>query len=583
MRKWLTIPFVLQLVVSVGLMGFILIHAGVSSSRMILRELLVQMQQHIGDHLTQRLQDAMRLNQLNYDSFQYGILNLDSPGERERYFVNHIRPYPDVAMCFIGLEDGSFYGARRTPDNEFQVVRDSRFYKTSDSGEGTEPAEEIPGFDPRTRPWYKNAAKAGAPVFGGVYSHCLFHQPAITVSRPVYDSNHRLMGVFGVDYLLSWLDNSLSSLPLGASGQIFVTDSDGMLVGSSLGSLNCREADGSSGLMPAAESENPLIRTSLSLMQGKGTGDVPELKYQGKRYLVGVSEYRQYGIQWNIYVISGEEDFLGATKNAVMQAAVMLAVFLLFSICFTTWLAGRVTKPIVSLSNAAEEMTNGRLVTIPDSGRKDELGKLTRSFNKMGLQLTNMVSHLEDEVAVRTRELQESNDILIELSFLDGLTGLSNRRQLDIAIVEAIRSAVFCQRPMALLMLDIDLFKSFNDAYGHQAGDECLKAIARLLREKVCRATDLAARYGGEEFVILLPEASEDTIEEFANGIRKGIEELEIDHPRSAHKRVTVSIGIACLIPDKSTTPEMIIEMADKALYHAKQNGRNLVVRSDKM
>lgn len=573
MRKWLTIPFILQLIVCSSLMGFILVRTGASSSRMILKEQLVQIQDHVEDHLTNRLQDAMRLNQLDCDSLRFGLLDLNSPGKREQYFVNHIRFCPDAAECFVGLEDGSFYSARRTPDNEIQVARGSGYYKTSDSGVGTALALASPGFDPRTKPWYKDAAEAKAPVFGRVYSHSAFHRPAITVSQPVYDSSHRLVGVFGVDYLLSWLDDSLSSLPLVSTGQVFVTDSDGMLIGSSL--------DSPSGLVPALESQNPLIRVSMSVMKKNGGDAVPEFKYEGKRYLVGASQYRQYGVDWNIYVVSGEEAFLGGMKNAVMQAGVILVVFLLFSVCFTAWLTGRVTRPIVRLSNAAEEMTNGKLVTLPDSGRKDELGKLTRSFNNMGLQLVNMVSNLEDEVAIRTRELQESNDILVELSFLDGLTGLSNRRQFEIAIVEALRSAAYCQRPMALLMLDIDLFKTFNDTYGHQAGDECLKTIGCMLREKVSRATDVAARYGGEEFVILILEADENTIEAFADEIRKGIEELEIAHLCSAHKKVTVSIGIACLIPDPNTTPERIIEMADKALYQAKQNGRNLVVRSE--
>ena len=137
MRKWFTIPPLLQLILTIGIMGFFLIQAGISSSHMILRELQQQMLKQVNAQLAQQLRVAMQLNQINKDSYVNGILDLHSQSGRERYFVNVFKSFPDAAMSFIGLADGSFYGARRTAEGELQVVRNnketegaSRYFRT---------------------------------------------------------------------------------------------------------------------------------------------------------------------------------------------------------------------------------------------------------------------------------------------------------------------------------------------------------------------------------------------------------------------------------------------------------------------
>lgn len=425
MRKWFIIPSLLQLLITIGLIGFFLIQAGVGSSQLILKELQQQMLEQVSDQLSQRMETAMHLNQMHHDLMQYGMLDLESEAERERYFVSHIKSYPDVAMTFIGLPDGDFYGARRTLDGEIQVVRNnsrtegaSWYYRIADSGEGVELVDQFPDFDPRKRPWYTKAVESGEPAFSSVYSHFVFHEPTITASHPVYDQNQRLIGVFGVDYLLSWLGDILGSLPIGASGQVFVTDNAGMLVATSFDSPSFKVVDGVSQLIPARESGSALIQASLDLHKNKYGKGLPGFTVDGKNYFVGISNYREHGVDWNIYVISAEDDFLGGVKKAVMHTAIILAISLLISVFITAWTAGQVTRPIITLSKAADELTRGNRVYIPDNGRKDELGILTRAFNEMGLRLTNVVTHLEDEVEKRTQELKERNEELNQLNEL---------------------------------------------------------------------------------------------------------------------------------------------------------------------
>ncbi len=587
MRKWFTIPSLLILVLAIGLIGYFLLQASTNSSQLILKELQGQMLKQVSGDLTQRLQEAIQLNQINYDSFNNGVLDLNSEIKRERYFVSHLKAYPYAAMTYVGLTDGSFYGARRTLDGQIQVARNNRttnggswYYKISDLGEGIELVEKFDNFDPRKRPWYVAAESTGAPTFSSVYSHFIYQEPTITYSYPLYNENQLLIGVFGVDYLLSWLGDTLSSLPFGDSGQVFVMDNDRQLIATTAEIPTYQIVDGKSVLISADEIENERIHGALSVSLNADEYLLPQFKIENEKYYVGYSSFKEYGLDWNIYVVSAENDFLLDFKKATSQTFIILAFAMLISIFFTSWIAGRVTKPIKQLSEAAEELMRGRLIPIEDRQRKDELGKLTRSFNSMGEQLTNMLAHLEEEVAERTSELEERNQELSLLSFSDGLTGIANRRKFDEMLLQSWQTEMRYERPVALLMLDIDVFKDYNDFYGHVAGDECLKSIAHYLHTKVRRSSDLAARYGGEEFVVLIQEPEIDKLMDYADEIRQGIEDLKLEHETSPYKFVTVSIGAAYMVPDMNTEPDTLIELADQMLYEAKDRGRNQVAMS---
>ncbi|MGZ9724067.1 sensor domain-containing diguanylate cyclase [Rhizobium miluonense] len=174
-------------------------------------------------------------------------------------------------------------------------------------------------------------------------------------------------------------------------------------------------------------------------------------------------------------------------------------------------------------------------------------------------------------------QLQEANRRLQTLADQDGLTGLSNRRLFDAAFSREFDLALEGEKDLALLMIDVDWFKSFNDGYGHPAGDRCLKKIGESIRDRV-RPGDIVARYGGEEFAVLLPTASLPEAIVIGELIRKSVLQLAIEHKGSPNQFVTVSIGVASLEVGNSSR-ELLLGRADSALYRAKENGRNIVVR----
>lgn len=584
MRKWFTVPFLIQLTLTIGLTGFFLIQASVNNSRLIINVIEQQIMTQIQVQLSHRLKTAMQLNQVNYDSLQSGTLDLASQTARERYFTNHLKAYPDAAMTFVGLADGSFYGARRTSENRLQVVRnnlstggDSQYYWTSHLGEGIAFAEKFPNFDARTRPWYNAASMTGLPVFSKVYSHFIFREPTVTASYPVFNQNQELIGVFGVDYLLSWLGESLRQLPIGASGQIFITDHSGMLIATSSNEPSYQIIDGKSQLISISETNNEIMQKAFYISNQSASVQNPKFSHNSSNYYVGFSHFKEYGLDWNIYVISSEDDFLGDVNDATNKTIAVLVFSLIFSILFTSWLASRVTKPIVTLSNAAEELINGNFVPVDDGGRSDEIGKLTRIFNRTGFELTNIVSQLEEQVSLRTKELNEKNKELRQLSHTDSLTRIGNRRLFDDFLQTSWDSSFQQGKTVALFLLDIDFFKNFNDTYGHQAGDECLRKVGESLSLRARRENELVARYGGEEFAIIFYNADIDKLIPFAEQIRQSVEDLNIEHSNSPFQKITVSIGIAHIIPTLDTDPSYLINMADLALYDAKNNGRNQV------
>lgn len=176
-----------------------------------------------------------------------------------------------------------------------------------------------------------------------------------------------------------------------------------------------------------------------------------------------------------------------------------------------------------------------------------------------------------------TYKLNVTNRELQQLSATDGLTGLSNRRMYDELSLREWRRCERTKKSIALVMVDVDFFKLYNDHYGHQAGDECLKAVANQLKRSAPRASDVVARYGGEEFVLALGETDMDGALWVANHFRQRIVDMKIPHAGSESGYVTVSCGVASVRPDDTVSLETLLQTADHALYQAKQQGRNRV------
>lgn len=227
--------------------------------------------------------------------------------------------------------------------------------------------------------------------------------------------------------------------------------------------------------------------------------------------------------------------------------------------------------PIVK-KEAFQYGANDYLVKLPD---KIELIARIRSHARhYMLQLERNAAFFA--LREMQKQLQKSNAELERLSSMDGLTGIANRRSFDIALEREWASALRNQTVITLILIDIDYFKPYNDTYGHLKGDECLSTVAKTLNSLATRPTDVFARYGGEEFVLIAPVTHIEGAKQIAENMKKGIEELSLEHKSSkVSDCLTISQGIATLIPTNELTCNDLINFADKALYEAKKSGRN--------
>jgi diguanylate cyclase (GGDEF)-like protein len=216
--------------------------------------------------------------------------------------------------------------------------------------------------------------------------------------------------------------------------------------------------------------------------------------------------------------------------------------------------------------------TPENLVTAIEAGGDDFLAKAVPE-NVLHAKMKAM-----GRIAALRQRLAFANDRLHEQASRDGLTGLYNRRHMDLLVDAAWDEAARLKQPFAILMIDVDNFKKYNDRYGHQAGDEVLKRVARVLAQSARRPLDLVARYGGEEFVIVLYDTTRAHAAALAERIVDSVQGLGIANAGSGCAPVvTVSVGVAFVQPAPGRSPDGFVQLADAALYAAKDAGRNRV------
>ncbi len=232
--------------------------------------------------------------------------------------------------------------------------------------------------------------------------------------------------------------------------------------------------------------------------------------------------------------------------------------------------------PIIFLSSKEDDQDLDRAI---EAGGDDYLVKpVSYVVLNAKIRALHRIETMRSKVIEVSRDLATANRELEKLSRQDGLTGIANRRYFDSYLQTEVRRAARERSPLSLILSDVDNFKAFNDCYGHQAGDDCLRQVATALSSAGRRPADLAARYGGEEFAMILPGTVVDGAVDVAQSVVRVIAGLAIPHARSGARQITISQGIMSLVPEKETSPEDLIHRADQALYQAKQQGRNRCV-----
>jgi diguanylate cyclase (GGDEF)-like protein len=256
--------------------------------------------------------------------------------------------------------------------------------------------------------------------------------------------------------------------------------------------------------------------------------------------------------------------FVLQTDSLTNYMGYMLMIYLLY----LTIIARRLNKTLEEF--LAHEFNVSRL-----EREKQYAAMLNRELEEEILKRIDTEGKLKEEIS----KAEALADKLVMISSKDGLTGINNRRRFDEYLENEWNRSARSKSPLSLILCDIDFYKAYNDTYGHLAGDDTLKKVASILEHYARRAGDMAARYGGEEFVILLPDTDAEKAVHIAEQIRASVEDLRVLHKSSQiHDYLTVSIGVATIVPAREQNPSTLINLADEALYRAKHNGRNRVM-----
>lgn len=252
----------------------------------------------------------------------------------------------------------------------------------------------------------------------------------------------------------------------------------------------------------------------------------------------------------------------------------LLVLIILASIVSTIILERWIISPLEKLLSFAKELSDGNYGSELDYKSHDEIGELVNSL----VNMRDEIKSREEDIKQVNNKLLIANVELEHLSNTDAVTNVSNRRYFDEVLAKEINKCTRQDIPITLIICDIDYFKKFNDSYGHHKGDECLAKVALAIKNTFTRVDDVVARYGGEEFAVILPNTDKDQALSMAKEMSENVNKLNILHESSdVSDSVTISIGLTSGLLQKNTTMSILIERADKALYAAKDAGRNTI------
>jgi diguanylate cyclase (GGDEF)-like protein len=408
------------------------------------------------------------------------------------------------------------------------------------------------GLDVSDRPYIQDARRSSGFVLSDYLIERTSNQPAVMAAYPTLGKDENVNAIIVAAIDLQWVGRLSPLVEARAGATALLLDRNGTVLAEFPQQLRRGQNF----------ADHPLFREVFSRVDGGVTG----AGFDGVRRIFAFT--RLAGTDARILIGLDEAEALRRIDREIGIAYLQLALFGILTL-LAAWYGGEqlIVEPIRALARTAARIGRGDLDARPNAK------KLAAEFVPLAAALTDMAVKL----AERERELRSANRHLEALASIDGLSGLANRRSFDARLQAEWERAAGLKRPVALMMIDVDHFKLFNDNYGHLEGDQCLRVIAETLSAATSQSGDLAARYGGEEFVLLLPDTNLATALEIAGRLRHTVAALAIAHRFAPCGHVTVSIGVASLTPTAASDPQVLIEAADSGLYAAKRKGRNMV------
>ncbi len=416
-------------------------------------------------------------------------------------------------------------------------------------------------------------------IWSGLYYDETAQEWMVTYMNPLDEGDRHLITPAHDIYLSELMDRLIENNVDGTYN--FIIRKDGYLVAHPSGPTDDQKMVGQLSL---DKINIPSVKEAYNLIQeeiGEDFSEIKIIKNQAHDSYLAVGQLE--GPDWlfvRVFPMDNIRNTAHAEASAVFLEGILILIIILLVVYYV--IRYQAEKPLKQLTFAAEAIGRGEYKEVAEQAikvpvnLKNEIGLLSRRFVEMATSIRDHQESLEKIVEERTEALEFANANLMEMSLLDGLTGIHNRRSFDRSMKQVFHDAKNGLGTFSILMVDIDFFKSYNDSYGHAEGDKVLKYIAAILKDNI-REEDRFFRYGGEEFIGIFNHANVATAHQAAERITEAIQELHIIHEKSSFGYVTISGGIE-EFQTEYNTPEEMVKIADQKLYKAKQDGRNRIL-----
>lgn len=381
-------------------------------------ETILKYERDINKQIIHKIDDLVRIPLEMNKTNQYMILNnsvnLQDPSERDPFFAGIVKASSDeIYSVSFGLENGDYYGARKNDKNEIEIYHSnaktkghSYYYTVNDSLNQDRFIKDYGPFDPRIREWYVIAKATGKPMFAPVYKHFVNEDLVLSAAYPIYKKG-KLFGVLGSHITLSRLNVYLSNIFEGKTGDAYIVEENGNLVANSFGVSNFElEADGTFERVSIKNISNEFIRNAFTNYIQSNENTYIDKK-EDKTY-VKLTPYNRNGLHWIIISSIPERAFVDDINRQLIVAVSLLVAATLVSILVYIKLTSYLLKPVNNLICVADRFSEGELTQRAKVFRNDEIGKIAQSYNHMADELQGNISHLEEKVIERTRELKEA-------------------------------------------------------------------------------------------------------------------------------------------------------------------------------
>jgi class 3 adenylate cyclase/HAMP domain-containing protein len=552
LRFVLTIPFLLQIFTTVGLVGYLSYINGQKSVDELANQLMREVSYRIDQNIKVYLNTPHQINQHKLDAVNLGLLTMDNLKPWENYLLQQVKSHQYISFTSMANKSGEYRTGERLSDGSFSLNvsgKSTNFnfysYKTNLKGENIKLAKVVRNFDIRDHPSYYDAVKMGTSTWSSVYVSFLDPTLLISALQPVYDKNKQFQGVLITALSLEHIGKFLKTLNIGKSGQTFIIDRNGTLLATSTNERPFRSQNQTRFLIPSEKSSN-LITKETSIFLSKHFGSLKKINYlqkleqkldvkiNGNSYFVKVMPFKDgKDLDWLIVVVVPEKDFMEHINTNTHSTIILCIIALIITTIICILTARWIVKPILYLNQAAKKFTEGKWEQTLEVNSCYEIQELAMSFDIMVRQLQRYFAVLQ----AQNEELKNLNFAYAKFVPHHFLYFLKKKSIIDIQLGNQVT------KEMAVMFSDIRSFSGISENMTPQENFDFVNAYLGRVSPKVRNNHGFIVKYLGDGMMAIFPKSPNDAIE---TGIakQKALNEYNIERLKNGYQPIELGIGI---------------------------------------